>query len=30
MNGSACSTEIQNASEVCPEMLRPLLSTAVN
>ena len=30
MNGSACSTEIQNASEVCPERLRPLLSIAVN
>ena len=30
MNGSACSTEIQNASEVWPERLRPLLSTAVN
>ena len=30
MNGSACSTEIQKASEVCPERLRPLRSTAVN
>ena len=30
MNGSACSTEIQKASEVWPERLRPLLSTAVN
>ena len=30
MNGSACSTEIQNASDVCPERLRPLLSIAVN
>ncbi len=30
INGSACSTEIQNASAVWPERLRPLLSTAVN
>jgi hypothetical protein len=30
MNGSACSTEIQKASEVCPDRLRPLLSIAVN
>ncbi len=30
MNGSACSTEIQNASEVWPERLRPLRSIAVN
>ena len=30
MNGSACSIETQNASEVWPERLRPLLSTAVN
>ena len=30
MNGSACSTEIQNASDVWPERLRPLLSIAVN
>ena len=28
-NGAACSTETQNASDVCPERLRPLLSTAV-
>ena len=28
-NGSACSTEIQNASEVWPDRLRPLRSTAV-
>ena len=30
MNGSACSTETQNASEVWPERFRPLLSIAVN
>ncbi len=30
MNGSACSTEIQNASDVWPERLRPLRSIAVN
>src|SRR2546421_484907 len=29
-SGCACSTETQNASAVCPERLRPLLSTAVN
>ena len=29
-NGSACSTEYQNASTVCPDRLRPLLSIAVN
>gem|GEM_PF-5672363 len=26
-SGEACSTEIQNASTVCPERLRPLRST---
>ncbi len=30
MNGRACSTDVQNASTVCPERLRPLRSTAVN
>ena len=30
MSGSACSTDVQKASLVCPERLRPLLSTAVN
>ena len=30
MNGSACSTEIQNASDVWPERLRPLRSIEVN
>ena len=30
MSGSACSTEVQNASTVCPERVRPLRSTAVN
>ena len=30
INGSACSTESQNASTVCPERFRPLRSTAVN
>ena len=29
-SGSACSTEMLKASMVCPERLRPLLSTAVN
>ena len=30
MNGRACSTDVQNASTVWPERLRPLRSTAVN
>ena len=30
ISGSACSTEAQNASTVCPERLRPLRSMAVN
>ena len=30
ISGRACSTESQNASTVCPERLRPLLSIAVN
>jgi len=29
-SGSACSTDVQNASTVWPERLRPLRSTAVN
>jgi hypothetical protein len=29
MNGSACSTDTQNASDVWPERFRPLLSIAV-
>ena len=30
ISGRACSTETQNASTVCPERFRPLLSIAVN
>ena len=30
ISGSACSTEAQNASTVCPERFRPLRSMAVN
>ena len=29
LNGSACRTEIQNASTVCPESVRPLRSVIV-
>ena len=30
LSSGICETEAQNASTVCPERLRPLMSTAVN